>query len=208
MAPRQAQARPLGRFQTKQGFFFLCRRLRDGHFGHCTWNALSAPLPCENAELLHFFLAPRLSQTPKCSARSRSKTNTNSHSHSAPAIFKATRTSSWNAHRHRSVLQSSSLANANMPKHAETCHRNNVCFGLIRYCRHFHSSDLFEADHLNQAKLVSHCMYVSFEEPIAPQKDKIQNVLESKDANTHRHTIMKTWKLSFARVQTVCTQIL
>ena len=26
---------------------------------------------CENAELLHSFLAPRLSQTPKCSARSR-----------------------------------------------------------------------------------------------------------------------------------------
>ena len=30
-----------------------------------------ADLSCENAELLHSFLAPRLSQTPKCSARSR-----------------------------------------------------------------------------------------------------------------------------------------
>ena len=65
-----------------------------------------------------------------------SKTNTNSHSHSAPALylttraearvggnscrqsFRATRTSSWMLNRHRQVLQSSSYANANMPKHA------------------------------------------------------------------------------------------
>ena len=51
----------LGRSRTKQGFFFLCRRRKDRHFGHgFTQNALSAPLPCENAELLHSFLAPRL----------------------------------------------------------------------------------------------------------------------------------------------------
>ena len=62
--------RPLGRSWTKQGFFFLCRSRGDRHVGHgFTWKALSAPLPCENAELLHSFLAPRLSQTPKCPSK-------------------------------------------------------------------------------------------------------------------------------------------